>query len=331
VPILDPRHDLAHKVEPDLPWSESYYFNAYDPDSDAGFFTRIGIRPQEGTADVGMSLWLPGGGIAHYRALREEHGMPHSELVVGDVGYRMLEPMSAWRVTMDGEATAQPTHGSDGGVQLVDVAVDVTFDALTPAIGTDGLSSSSRSTDAATAAARSVGKGHFEQAGGWSGTITIDGHEHQLTKARGNRDKSWGPRRWGGPLMWRWFSINVGDEVHFGGIRIGTDAGDLHRGWVWDGEDASSISEWQVRSKTEDDGTTHRSTELTALDKRGRRHLLHGEIMRVASIPSAGSGERRTLVNEGLTRWSYGNTTGYGIAEYLHQLDASGRPLVAVE
>ena len=48
------------------------------------------------------------------------------------------------------------------------------------------------------------------------------------------------PRRWGGPRMWRWFSINISDDVHFGGIRIGTEAGDLHRGWVWkDGEHTS--------------------------------------------------------------------------------------------
>ena len=36
--------------------------------------------------------------------------------------------------------------------------------------------------------------------------------------------------------MWRWFSINIGEDVHFGGIRLGTGAGDLHRGWVWDGD-----------------------------------------------------------------------------------------------
>ena len=61
MPILGPRHDYAHPVESDAAWSESYYFNAYDPASDSGFFTRIGIRPNEGTMDVGLSAWLPGG------------------------------------------------------------------------------------------------------------------------------------------------------------------------------------------------------------------------------------------------------------------------------
>ena len=53
MPILEPKHDHAHPVEADVAWSESYYFNAYDPGTDSGFFTRIGIRPNEGTMDVG--------------------------------------------------------------------------------------------------------------------------------------------------------------------------------------------------------------------------------------------------------------------------------------
>ena len=73
MPILDARHDLAHPVEGDSAWSESYYFNAYDPGTDSGFFTRVGIRPNEGTMDVGMSLWLPNGELGEYRCVKEQH------------------------------------------------------------------------------------------------------------------------------------------------------------------------------------------------------------------------------------------------------------------
>ena len=59
MPILSEEHDFAHPVEGDSAWSESYYFNAYDPGVDAGLFTRIGVRPNEGTIDVGCSVWLP--------------------------------------------------------------------------------------------------------------------------------------------------------------------------------------------------------------------------------------------------------------------------------
>src|SRR5947209_4695354 len=83
------------------------------------------------------------------------------------------------------------------------------FNASMPPSGADGQGREGEGASAKTR--QSVGKGHLEQAGRWTGSITIDGKKLELTDARGNRDKSWGPRRWGGTgsRMWRWFSINV--------------------------------------------------------------------------------------------------------------------------
>jgi hypothetical protein len=345
MPILEARHELAHPVEADTAWSESYYFNAYDPGTDSGFFTRIGIRPNEGTMDVAVSVWLPDGRLAEYRHVKEQHEMVDSVLAVGGVRYEMLAALGSWRLTMDADAPARPcTTGArtaaagtgSAAPASVHLALDVRFDAVTPAIGTDGQrgadGQAGRPTSAqAVAAAGTVGKGHFEQAGRWTGWLEVDGVRHQWEGAHGNRDKSWGPRRWGGPTMWRWFSINVGD-VHFGGIRLGTEAGDLHRGWVWDGGAARSVAEWRLRTELADDGLTHQVVHLQVLDKSGRTYDLRGDVLRVAGTRQVSG----TVVNEGLSRWAYrdrdGNTrTGHGISEYLHQTDDSGRPVVPVE
>jgi len=337
MPILDTRHDLAHPVEGDTAWSESYYFNAYDPETDSGLFSRIGIRPNEGTMDVGMSLWLPGGELGEYRWVKEQRDMVDTVLDVGAVRYEMLEALQSWRLTMEDAVQARPTGKSRAEAEAeahpVKVALDVRFDAITPAVGTDGQPGGGPKSKEAAAASGTVGKGHLEQAGRWTGTLTIDGVTHEWKSAHGNRDRSWGPRRWGGPKMWRWFSINIGDDLHFGGIRLGTDAGDLHRGWVWDGTRATSVAEWRVRTELEDDGVTHRVVHLDVVDKSGRTFPLRGDVLRIAPIGQAGG----TLVNEGLARWTYegesggGPLTGYGIAEYLHQLDDGGRPVVPVE
>ena len=321
MPILGPEHDRAHPVEGDTAWSESYYFNAYDPVTDSGIFTRVGNRPNEGTIDVGLSVWLPGQGFAEYRFVRDQREMTDTVFEVGGVRYEMLEPMQRWRLTAECEAL---THEGTP----VPIALDVTFDALIPAVGVDGQSRSERSGGAASSTAQSVGKGHLEQAGRWTGTLTVDGGAHEWGDARGNRDKSWGPRRWGGPQMWRWFSINIGDDAHFGGIRIGTEAGDLHRGWVWKDGEHASIREWRVKTELAPDGVTHEICHVTALDKRDREHELRGEVLRVAPI---GHGQTGTLLNEGLARWTYEGATGYGIAEYLHQLDDAGRPVIPIE
>jgi hypothetical protein len=319
MPILEARHDFAHPVEGDLAWSESYYFNAYCPVVDAGLFTRIGVRPNEGTIDVSLAVWLPGGELAHFSATREQNEMTDDDLAVGGVRYERLAPMQSWRLTADVDR----------------VALDLTFDALTPAVGVDGQGRSGSGASAATGAI--IGKGHLEQAGRWSGWIDVDGTRHGLVDARGNRDKSWGPRRWGAPKMWRWFSINIGgsdatlaSEVHFGGIRIGTEAGDLHRGWVWKDGAHASIREWKVTSELAPDGVTHRATHVLATDKLGRVHQLDAEVLRVSPGP-AGVRPNTTIVNEGLARWTYEGRTGYGISEYLHQLDSNARPVVPIE
>ena len=99
MPILDERHDFAHPVEPDTAWSESYYFNTYDPVTDTGLFTRIGVRPHEGTMDVGLSVWLPGSELATIHGVRPQHEMTDSDLAVAGVRYQRLHPMAEWRIT----------------------------------------------------------------------------------------------------------------------------------------------------------------------------------------------------------------------------------------
>ena len=104
MPILGPEHDLAHPVEGDEAWSESYYFNGYDPTCDVGLFTRIGVRPNEGTIDGGFTLWLPGTRVAGIRGVREQHEMTDSDLAVAGIRYERLEPLRRGRITASGTA-----------------------------------------------------------------------------------------------------------------------------------------------------------------------------------------------------------------------------------
>ena len=96
---------------------------------------------------------------------------------------------------------------------------------------------------------------------------------------------------------------------------------------MWTDGEHSSIREWKVTSELADDGVTHTATHVHATDKRGRVHELDADVFRVSPGP-AGIRPDSTIVNEGLARWTYEGRTGYGISEYLHQLDANatGRP-----
>lgn len=334
MPILDPVHDLAHPVEGDSAWSESYYFNAYDPASASGLFTRVGFRPNEGTADVGCSIWLPDGDLAELRAVVPASEVGDRDFQIGPVRYQMLEAGSSWRLSAKATAPVRRCEAGSRHGREVELDLEVTFEALGPAIGTDGQARS-QATQTSAAAAGSTGKGHLEQPGRYHGRLLVDGVEHAWGEgAMGNRDRSWGPRRWGGPRMWRWFSINVDADLHLGGIRIGTDAGDLHRGWVLDAGRAASVAAWEIETETLDDNLTQHVVHLEVVTKPGDRYQLRGDVLRVADIGQA----KGTRINEGLTRWSLvgrngeqvTGRVGHGIAEYLHQLDEAGAPLVPV-
>jgi len=320
MPILDPKHDYAHPVEKDdFYWSESYYFNGYCPQTDTGLLGRIGIRPNEGRVEGFIAIWEPGGGIVYLDADGSTDHMFDTVLEVGGLRFTMEEPMRRWR--LQGQGTSR-----DGK----HVRIDARFNALTPAVGVDGQG---RKFDGAKAIVMStIASGHLEQAGAWTGTAEVDGAVFALDGGRGNRDKSWGSREpkgeRGGLEMWRWFSINVGDDVHFGGIRMGTEAGDVHKGWVWRDGRSSSIRRWDLKTVVNDDEMTPKSLDVVITDKEGCEHKLHGEIIRVWEMVR----DKTMALQECLTRFELaGVGRGYGISEYMHRLNDAGRPNRRVE
>ena len=320
MPILEQQHDYAHPVEKDdFHWSESYYFNGYCPQTDTGLLGRIGIRPNEGRVEGFIGIWEPRGGILYLDANGSTDRMFDTILEVGGLRFTMEEPMRRWRLQANG-SSREGKH----------VRLDARFQALTPAIGVDGQG---RKFDGAKAIVMStIASGHLEQAGAWTGTAEVDGAAFTLDGGRGNRDKSWGSREpkgeRGGLEMWRWFSINIGEDTHFGGIRMGTAAGDVHKGWVWRDGRHSSIRRWQLDTVVADDEMTPKSLGAVITDKEGREHELHGEILRVWEMAR----DKTMALQECLTRFELeGVGTGYGISEYMHRLDDSGRPSRRVE
>ena len=137
MPILDPSHDGLHPVEGDSAWSESYYFNGYDPESDSGLYTRIGIRPNEGTMDVMLALWLPEGRIAFTRSKRDQNEICDSPLEVGGVRYVCVEQGKRWHLTARREARIFQVGSRK--LENCETALDLEFEALlSPWLGGSG-------------------------------------------------------------------------------------------------------------------------------------------------------------------------------------------------
>jgi hypothetical protein len=332
MPVLDLTHDFAHDIGDDTAWSESYLFGGYDPATDAGLHSRIGFRPNEGTMDVWLDIWLPRARFGHYVAVRDQNTIVDEGIEVEGIRFERLDAMGKWRVVGEAEGDLR-THGAavEPDAPRLPLSVDATFHALTPPIGAD---STARRQREATTVKDSFHAGHFEQAGRWEGTITVGDETYTFEKCRGIRDKSWGPRQWQRLRMWRWFALNFGDDVHLGATRIANPDGDLHRGWLWRDGDFVTIRNLEIETETEADGITPKRSQVIATDKQGGRHEFTGEMIWVSQPDMYGKWEQssgRTVILMGCGRWEYDGLTGYGFCDYAHHLDAEGRPAVSVE
>ena len=62
--------------------------------------------------------------------------MVGAPLVVGGVRYELVDALKTWRIEADVDAVACTCHSWDGAARPVRLAVNVQFDAVSPAVGT---------------------------------------------------------------------------------------------------------------------------------------------------------------------------------------------------
>lgn len=305
-------------------WSESASFWLHDEADGLAGSMRVGVRPNEGMVDAGLHFWLPDGGFIAARHVRPESANTE-RLEAGDARFELVEPLRRWRIFHDGPAHSLKSAREAGDrdawhrSRVERLIVDLEFVAAHDAIGFaetgDGVPSPREG---------------FEQPGRWTGSVWISGDEYRVN-GFGIREKSWGLRDWQAPRMWRRFSIACADGTAASAVRIARDAGaDLQRGWLLRGGTLSALSRVSVATTLEPDGLLPAESRLV-LGGPGLDDLeVTGRIAAVAPMRSSRN-RRETLICEGLARFEFAGATGHGIAEYLHQLDAAGAPVVAVD
>ena len=320
MPILEARHDLAHPVEGDTAWSESYYFNAYDPGPTRASSPASASGPTRGRWTSGMSVWLPGGELGEYRWVKEQHEMVDTRAARSAPSrYEMLEALQSWRLTMDGDVQARPCVRRRAPTTAPGArsALDVRFDAVTA--GDRHRRAAERRPQVGRRRPPrpgTVGKGHLEQAGRWTGSLTVDGDAPRVAGGARQPRPLLGPAALGRPhdvaLVLHQRRRRHALRRHPPRHRRRRPAPRLGVGRTGR---ATSVAEWRVRTELADDGVTHRVVHLDVVDKSGRIYPLRGDVLRVADIGRAGG----TMVNEGLARWTYADPAG-GRAHRLRHL-----------
>ncbi len=320
-------NELMHPVGDQPAWSESYYFNFVDPDTGIGMFTRMGFRPGSGWADALHVVYLGGKRVAFTygrRDIEQNLSAYDGDLNAGDLTIRCVEPFKQWRISYHG-----PAQDIADAQVLLRRSKERAEGWFTPAVLDMDL------TFACTTDPHYAGQGehgHFEQAGRVSGEIRLGDQQFNVA-GFGVRDKSWGPRDWGagsqsgtsaaqpasGPAPFvNWFSMNFGESVALGGSCFREPGGTLRgKGWMLRDNVAVDLKDITVESTYQTDSIVHESVVLQAKTAQDEQLRIEGDVLSVCptKIPFPGGA---IFVNEGLTRFRWGDLDGYGIAEHWH-------------
>jgi hypothetical protein len=182
VPVSD-ADEALHPVESTDPeWSDSLYFNAWDPASGVFLMTRMAVKLNRPLVTAGFVAWHHG---AVHPASTYSHridDLPPSNwdvMTIGALGYRMEQAGRRWTVGLDRRA-------------------HLTFDAISGCLDYN---------DGPVPTPRPWAWGHYEQLCRVTGDLVLQGalgEERIAFDGVGIRDHSWGVRDWAAMREWHW-------------------------------------------------------------------------------------------------------------------------------
>jgi hypothetical protein len=313
------RDDYTHPLGPEPNFNESMYFNFFDRARNAGGFVRLGNRANEGYAEMTLALYMPDGSV-----LFQYQRPPIADNRAMDAGgmkFEVVRGLEELRTTYDGSALylKEPTQMADPGAAFKHnpwkkVSLDLTHTAAGPAYGSTGADHQ------VTDPEKEFAKAHYEQHMRVRGTMTVDGDPVPI-EGLGLRDHSWGPRYWQAIWSYRWLTINFAPDY---GMMVSTVWRDHHHrtqgGVVYRGDEMRRITAVDIDTQFEDNGLFHRRLVAHLTLDNGEHLEVTGNVMGFIPLRNRRAG-MTTHVGEGMTEFRCGDAVGYGLSEYLDQVE----------
>ena len=314
-----PEDDYTHPLGPELNFNESMYFNFFDPGQGVGGFIRIGNRANEGRAEVTVTLYLADGRVLFtFKRAPIDH---NDAFDAGGARFEVVVPGEKLRTLYSGRVLDldEPRNMDDPRKAFTTspkrrIELDLVHEAVGPMYGSSG----SRD-EAKRSADQQFAKAHYEQHMAVSGEIRID-DEPLAIRGYGLRDHSWGPRHWQAIESYEWLTLNFGADLGAMVSVIRRDADNVRTGGVIvrDGE-IELITRADVRAEFEDNGLYHRSVTADLETASGSQHRITGEVRGFIPLRNRREG-LVTHIGEGMTEWTWDDRKGYGLSEFLRQV-----------
>ena len=169
--------DFPHLPSESADWRESYYFNFVDAENGISSFSTIGLLPNLGRREFVFALFFDHNRKIYFNEVSGQFGLDPTSLSDGHLSYEMLEPLDLWRISFSDK--------------------DVSTDLLWKGRFTAYLFGRGSGTSWAE---------HFEQSGIVSGVVRLPDGRSIVVNGLGQRDKSWGSRRW---HIDNWFALHA--------------------------------------------------------------------------------------------------------------------------
>jgi hypothetical protein len=322
---MEPQDEYMHALEEAETFNESMYFNVYDPKVDVGAWFRIGNRANEGYAEMTTCLYLPGGIIGFMYARPQISN--NDAFYAGGMRFDVVEPFKELRVTYDGRVArlTDPLEMKDPRAAFtsaphVDCTVELAYRGLSPMWGGEPTFDEGEKRPEGMEFAR----GHYEQHVGARGRIVCGDDEWEID-GYGLRDHSWGPRSWQAPYWYRWLTCNAGPDDGFMVSIVASRDGKVRRsGIVFEKGGYTPILDAKLETSwTDSDGYQE---GIRCIARTPDREIeIAGKVMSFIPLRNRREGQT-TRIGEGLTEYTWEGKTGYGLSEYLDQIE-DGRPV----
>lgn len=327
-----------HPVGTASNWNESRYIDVWDRTQRVGAWLRIGMRPNEGRAEMSVCAYLPDGRVAF---LFDRPPIDGNGLTVGGQDWQVESAFRRNRVRYDGELLLldDPWLLTDPGRAYRESArVHGSFDLLSTSLGLPAVMGRDQShIDRIFLPGQA--DFHYQHLVHSIGRIRLDG-QAWVVDGFGGRDHSWGPRNWHAKIYLRWLICAIDDRNGFMLVRAVGPTKTTRSGHVVVDGEFRLVDDFDMRNSYADPPRHELrcvEVDIRAGDLRwsavGRPQawlpLRHRQRTTGGSGNSGDTadGEATLRIVKSPTDWQFADgRTGAGHCEY-HDLMESGRPV----
>lgn len=329
---LAPEDEYTHTPDAASNYNESMYFNIFDSDKMIGGWFRIGNRPNEAYAEMTVCVYLPDGKVGFL--FRRSKISNNDKMDAGGLSIEVVTPFKELRVRYSGKLLllSDPNEMSDPSKAFknnptVNSQIDLCYKGVSPMFGGETVNEDGSSLNIDPE--KSFAKAHYEQHMAAHGQISV-GDEKYEVNGFGLRDKSWGPRHWQAINWYRWLPMNFGrDFAMMISIVTNEEGQQRHGGMVLKDGVYDLIENCPIETHWNEHGyQTELSVQVST--KSGKSYRVKGEVMSLIPLRNRrhtpDGRALQTRITEGMTRYYCDDLVGYGMSEYLDQIDDAGRP-----